>query len=271
MKRILAVLLVCALDMSLAACASASSNASTGVDASPTYNSDSGTSTGGDASAGDSSASLPPVVITYMVTGDVPTNKTTTDVLPAINKILGEKLNAELQVKWIEWTDYLSHYNLELASQDGNIDLVGTATDWLDAWPNVQKSAFMVLTEELLQTCAPQTWAQVPADNWELCKYDGEIYLIPEDNYAQWTNHGFMIRGDWAKEAGLADGVHSWAELGTYFQYIKDTYPDVIPWDAKPDASIVTQLSSGWLTSHTAGINIEGLRSELFFGESKDN
>ena len=44
----------------------------------------------------------------------------------------------------------------------------------------------------------------------DLCKYDGEIYLIPEDNYAQWTNHGFIYRLDWAKEAGLTDGVQSW-------------------------------------------------------------
>ena len=33
---------------------------------------------------------------------------------------------------------------------------------------------------------------------------------MPEDNYEQWTNHGFAYRLDWAKEAGLEDGVHSW-------------------------------------------------------------
>jgi len=211
------------------------------------------------------------VIITYMVTGDVPNNATMTEVLPAVNKLLGEKLNVELRVKWIEWTDYLSKYNLELASQDGGIDLVGTATDWLDAWPNAQKSAFLELTPDMLKNNAPKTWAQVPAANWELCKYNGKIYLIPEDNYAQWTNHGFMYRGDWAREAGLTNGVHSWADLGKYFAYIKKAYPNVIPWDAKPDASIVTQLSSGWLTSTTPGVNIEGLRVELFFGQSKTN
>ncbi len=43
----------------------------------------------------------------------------------------------------------------------------------------------------------------VSQDHWDLCKYNGSIYLIPEDNYAQWTNHGFIYRLDWAKEAGL--------------------------------------------------------------------
>ncbi|MDR2657099.1 MAG: ABC transporter substrate-binding protein, partial [Oscillospiraceae bacterium] len=211
------------------------------------------------------------VVITYMVTGDVPTNKTMTETLPVVNALLTEKVNAELNILWIEWTDYLSKYNLTIASQDGNIDLIGTATDWLDAWPNAINGGFMELTPEMLQTYAPLTWAQVPTEHWELCKLDGKIYLIPEDYFAQWTNHGFMYRGDWAKEAGLANGVHSWTDMGAYFQYVKDSKPDVIPWDAKPDASIVAQLTGGWNSSHTTNIYIEGLHVDLFFGESFEN
>ncbi|GHV54849.1 hypothetical protein AGMMS49579_16250 [Spirochaetia bacterium] len=209
------------------------------------------------------------MVITYMTTGDIPTNETEA-VLKVINQKLTEKVNAEIRIRWIEWTDYMTNYNLTLASQDGSIDLVGTATDWLDAWPNAKNGAFLQLTEDMLKTYAPKTYAQVPASHWELCKLDGKIFLIPEDNYAQWTNHGFFWRGDWAGEAGLANGVHSWTDLEKYFQYIKDK-KGIIPWDAEAPASIVTQMSSGWLTSHTPAINIEGLRQELFFGESKDN
>jgi hypothetical protein len=211
------------------------------------------------------------VVITYMVTGDVPTNKTMTETLPKLNEVLTRKVNAELNVQWIEWTDYLSKYNLTIASQNGNIDLIGTATDWLDAWPNAQNGGFLELTPQMLSTYAPKTYAQVPPEHWDMCKLNGKIFFIPEDNYAQWTNHGFMYRGDWAKEAGLTNGVHSWTDLGKYFQYVKDNKPGVVPWDAKPDLSIVTQLSSGWVTSHTKNINIEGLRSELYFGESASN
>ena len=176
------------------------------------------------------------VTITYLVTGDIPTNRTD-EVLAKINEKLTEKVNAELAVHWIEWTDWTTKYNLALATQSGEIDLIGTATDWLNAWPNIQKGAFLPLSEEMLQTYAPQTWANVPAENWELCSYNGEIYLIPEDEYAQWTNHGFMYRGDWAKEAGLENGVHSWADLAVYFQYIKDNKEGVIPWDANGNGS----------------------------------
>lgn len=211
------------------------------------------------------------VVITYLVTGDPPTNRTE-EVLAKINEKLTEKVNAELKIRWIEWTDWTTKYNLALATQSGDIDLIGTATDWLNAWPNIQKGAFYPLSEKMLQTYAPNTWAQVPQANWDLCKYNGEIYLMPEDNYAQWTNHGFMYRGDWARAAGLENGVHSWADLGVYFQYIKDNMPDVIPWDANGNGSSYgPQMAGGWQTSHTPNIYIEGIGVDLFYGMSKDD
>ena len=211
------------------------------------------------------------VVITYLVTGDPPTNRTE-EVLAKINEKLTEKVNAELKIRWIEWTDWTTKYNLALATQSGDIDLIGTATDWLNAWPNIQKGAFYPLSEEMLQTYAPNTWAQVPQANWDLCKYNGEIYLMPEDNYAQWTNHGFMYRGDWARAAGLENGVHSWADLGVYFQYIKDNMPDVIPWDANGNGSSYgPQMAGGWQTSHTPNIYIEGIGVDLFYGMSKED
>ena len=211
------------------------------------------------------------VVITYMVTGDKPTNKTD-EVLAKLNEKLTEKVNAELQIKWIEWANWSTNYNLALATQSGDIDLVGTATDWLNAWPNTQKGAFLALSEEMLQTYAPQTWAAVSQEHWDLCKYNGEIYLIPEDQYAQWTNHGFMYRGDWATAAGLENGVHSWEDMGVYLQYIKDNMPDVIPWDADGfGSSYGPQLSGGWQTSHTDNKYIEGIGVDLFYGESSEN
>ena len=73
------------------------------------------------------------VVITYMTTGDKPTNGATEKMLEKLNKILTEKVNAELEIYYIEWTDYLTKYNLTLAQMDGTVDLVGTATDWLDS------------------------------------------------------------------------------------------------------------------------------------------
>ena len=212
------------------------------------------------------------VVITYMTTGDKPTGEaaeTLDATMEKLNAILTEKVNAELEIYYISWTDYLANYNLTLASMDGTVDLVGTASDWLDAWPNAKNGAFLELSEEMLQTYAPQTWASVPAENWELCKYDGEIYLMPEDNYAQWTNHGFIYRLDWAREAGLEDGVHSWEDLTEYFRYVKQAYPDIIPWDA--DGTQYSQMAGGWIRSHSDFVSIDGLSAGALWGGTKDD
>lgn len=212
------------------------------------------------------------VVINYMTTGDKPSGELAATVdaaLAELNDILTEKINAELQIYYISWTDYLSNYNLTLAQMDGSVDLVGTASDWLDAWPNVKNGAFLELSEEMLQTYAPKTWASVSPEHWELCKYDGEIYLMPEDNYAQWTNHGFIYRMDWAKEAGLADGVQSWEDLTTYFKYVKETYPDITPWDS--DGTQYGQMAGGWITSHSDYVSIDGISANAMWGGTKDD
>ena len=116
----------------------------------------------------------------------------------------------------------------------------------------------------MLKTYAPLTYAQVPAENWDKCKYNGEIYFLPEDHFTQWTNHGFMYRMDWAKEAGLENGVHSWEDLTTYFKSVKEKHPDVLPWDS--DGTHNVQLVGGWMASHTDFISIDGICAGALYG-----
>lgn len=225
-----------------------------------------------DASASTDSSAIDTsehVVITYMTTGEKPTATAEKydEMMAKLNEILTEKCNAELQTYFISWTDYLSNYNLTLAQMDGTVDLVGTASDWLDAWPNAKNGAFLELSEDMLKTYAPKTWESVPAEHWDLCKYNGNIYLMPEDNYAQWTNHGFIYRLDWAKAAGLTDGVKSWEDMTTYFRYVKETYPDIIPWDS--DGTQYNQMAGGWIASHSDYVPIDGINNGGMWGGTR--
>lgn len=229
-------------------------------------------SAGGEEAAGGDIDTSEHVVINYMTTGDAPSGEAKErldEMMAELNAILTEKVNAELEIYYISWTDYLSNYNLTLARMDGTVDLVGTASDWLDAWPNSKNGAFIELSEEMLQTYAPKTWASIPAENWEMCKYNGEIYLIPEDNYAQWTNHGFTYRLDWAKEAGLADGVHSWEDMTEYFRWVKENKSDITPWDS--DGTQYATMVGGWISSHSNYIAIDGINSGAMWGGTKDD
>ncbi|MDO4292588.1 MAG: ABC transporter substrate-binding protein [Eubacteriales bacterium] len=281
-KKVLALFLATTMVAGMAACGSSSSDtaATTGNDsaaaseeapADDAASSDSA-STGDAWDAWSDIDTSEHVVINYMTTGDKPSGEllaTTEAALAELNDILTEKINAELQIYYISWTDYLSNYNLTLAQMDGSVDLVGTASDWLDAWPNAKNGAFLELSEEMLQTYAPKTWASVSPEHWELCKYDGEIYLMPEDNYAQWTNHGYIYRLDWAKAAGLADGVQSWEDMTTYFKYVKETYPDIIPWDS--DGTQYATMAGGWIASHSDYVSIDGINAAAMWGGTRDD
>ncbi len=281
-KKVLAVVLATSMLFGLAACGSDSgSSSSSTTNSGSTSNSGSTTGTSDSTGTGDSAGASTGdgqidtsehVVINYMFTGDKPEGgaaERLDEMMTELNAILTEKANAELELYFIGWTDYLSNYNLTLAQMDGSVDLVGTASDWLDAWPNAKNGAFLELSEEMLQTYAPKTWASVTPEQWELCKYDGNIYLMPENNYAQWTNHGFIYRMDWAKEAGLENGCHSWEDMTKYFEYIRSAYPDMIPWDS--DGSQYYENANGWIVSHSDFVPIEGICTGSLWGGSRDD
>lgn len=212
------------------------------------------------------------VTVKFVVLGNKPTNGRLEKMLEALNEILEEKVNAELEVQFVEWADWQTQYNLLLASGDDTIDLITTATDWLDAWPNTKKGSFLPLSEEMLKIYAPKTYASVTQEDWEQCKYNGDIYFIPEENYTQYTNHGMFYRGDWAKEFGL-DSVQSFEELGQYFQGIIENKKGVIPWDVSGTAANGNALAGGYIQTNTDNIVIDGVPiglSTLFYGNSKE-
>ena len=173
---------------------------------------------------------LKPVTITYLTIGDKPTNGRTEEVIERLNRILEKRLNARLDIYYIGWDDYLKNYNMAVASPDSGIDLIGTGTDWLDAWPNVIAGNFMPLSEDMLREYCGLTYANVVKSQWESCSYDGNIYFIPENEYTQWTNHGFIYRADIANEAGLND-IQNWDDLDKYFRCVIDNHPEMLPWD----------------------------------------
>ena len=115
-------------------------------------------------------------VINMLVLGNKPTNGRLEAMLDKLNPILTEKVNAELEFTYVEWTDWQTQYNLKLLSGDSSLDLICTATDWLFGWENAKKGAFLPLSEDMLKTYAPKTWEQVSADgDWDICKYNDEI------------------------------------------------------------------------------------------------
>jgi putative aldouronate transport system substrate-binding protein len=188
------------------------------------------------------------VKINYVILGDKPKNGQFEKVLAKVNELLKQKVNAEIEWKWVEWADWQTKYNLLLASGEP-LDLITVGTDWLDTWNNAQRGAFLPL-DDLLPKYAPQTYASVTQDEWAQTKYKGKI--VPENQYTQWVNHGFIYRGDWAKEAGLNEKISSWDEIQSYLQYVKDK-KGVIPFDIGGGGSL-NMIWDGWVESNTKNL-----------------
>ncbi len=208
-----------------------------------------------------------PVTITYLTIGDKPSNGRTEEAIARLNAILEKRLNARLDIYYVGWNDYFQNYNRTLEQEDISVDLIGTGADWLDAWPNAIKGNFMPLSEEMLREYCAITYTNVTRAQWRSCSYNGDIYFIPENEYTQWTNHGFIYRKDLAAEAGLEE-INSFADLTTYFESVLENHPEMVPWDTNSEGSIVTL---GYLMSSMKYHPIYELTTYGLWGEDAEN
>ena len=161
------------------------------------------------------------------------------------------KLNCAISLHFMTWTNWQANYATLIASGQ-QLDLVNSASDWLNMWDNAQKGAFVDLTK-YLPVYAPKIWANTPQTTWAKCKFNGQIVCFPEDKYTQWVNHGYMYRGDWAKAAGLPEQITTWDQMAKYWAYVKANKSGVTPWDTNgSNYSTIT----GYLTSNTMNVAI---------------
>lgn len=229
-RKALSLLLSLALVLPLAACG----GGDTPTDGTTTDNNNNQT-TGTDepdtTSEGSSIDTSEFVTVNMLVLGNKPTNGRMEAAVAAENELFKEKINAELSMQYIEWTDWQTNYQLTLARGDGSIDLIITATDWLYAWQLVEKGAFLGMEEDMLETYAPKTFAAVTEENWAETMKDGLIWFIPEDQFTQWTNHGMYYRKDWAEEAGITDEITTFEQLEAYYDGVLENQSGVVPWD----------------------------------------
>lgn len=187
------------------------------------------------------------VTVKMLVLGDPPAGGADKTVLAELNKVLKERLNAELDIQWIEWNNYETKYQMELVS-GSDIDLIFTTSTWLNLWENAEKDAFMDM-KEMLPYYAPQLWADTKAEEWEGCTYKGKIVALPEHRKWQLSTPLFAYRKDWAKEFGI-DNINSMDTLEQYCKAIIANKPGVIPYNAGGSAAS-NELFSMWMRQDT--------------------
>ena len=136
------------------------------------------------------------------------------EVYGKINEILEEKLNCSISVDFLSWGEHDTKYSL-LFSSGEEFDLIFTASSWCHYEQTVALGGFYPLTEEFIQTYAPDIWEVVPEVAWDQARIDGQIYMVP--NYSnEFGQDVLAIRGDLMEQYGI-DQITNWDELKAFY------------------------------------------------------
>lgn len=136
------------------------------------------------------------------------------EVYGKINEILEEKLNCSLSVDFLSWGEHDTKYSL-LFSSGEQFDLIFTASSWCHFEQTVALGGFYPLSEEFIQTYAPDIWKVVPEVAWDQARIDGQIYMVP--NYSnEFGQDVLAVRGDLMEQYGI-DQITNWEELKAFY------------------------------------------------------
>ena len=162
------------------------------------------------------------------------------DHLAELNKVLTEKINAEIDPIMVSWGDYKTKLPMVWASGEA-YDLTYTS-NWTNYFDEADKGAFMDITE-LFPKYAPKTYAELESQNLlETTKVDGKLYMVPH-NLPDYTTFVYNYREDLRKKYNCPE-IDSYEDLEVYMQAIKDNEPGMLPYAISSNDAAKTQT---WL------------------------
>jgi putative aldouronate transport system substrate-binding protein len=138
-------------------------------------------------------------------------------VYAEINKILWEKTKATVEVSFLSWAEHAQRYSLLFAGGE-DFDLIFTASGWAHYETTASMGGFYPLSENFIQTNAPDIWKTVPSMAWNQAKLGGNIFMVP--NFAnEFGADVYAVRGDLMKKYGYND-ITSLDQLTEFFEKV---------------------------------------------------
>lgn len=174
-------------------------------------------------------------------------------ILEKANEIIGEKLNAKLNLIMVDSASYADKMNLMINSGDA-WDLC-FAANWggINFFENAAKGAYADLTD-LIPLHAPETYSRIPESLWEGVKVDGKIYGLV--NYQQWgvaKRDGFKFRSDLAEEFDFdwesikgMSSVDALNAIEPFLGQALEKYPEMIGWETSSVTSFFADQPLMW-------------------------
>ncbi|WP_199615876.1 ABC transporter substrate-binding protein [Paenibacillus alkalitolerans] len=148
-----------------------------------------------------------------------------------VNNKFKEKINATVNVQFLDWSDWTQRYPLMFAAND-DFDLVYTA-NWAFYSDQALKGGFLELTDDMIQQYAPQVWADMPEVAWGQAKVKGKLYMVPNNNQREYLSKLVMIRDDLRAKYNLSPVTDS-ASLKDYLITVAQKEKDLIAFKSSP-------------------------------------
>ncbi len=122
-------------------------------------------------------------------------------ILKELNSKLKEKINATLEIKYIDWGNISTKYPLLWASGE-EFDMSYVASNASVPYATLAKQDVLADITDMLDKYAPTLKTAINDSAWNSMKVGGRIYGVPS-TYSEFTAYGFVTRKDILEKAGL--------------------------------------------------------------------
>lgn len=166
-------------------------------------------------------------------------------IMGKVNEVIGEKLNAKLNLVMVDGSAYADKMNLMINSGDAWDLCFAASWGGINFFENAAKGAYADLTE-LIPQYAPETYSRIPEGLWEGVKVNGKIYALV--NYQMWgvaQRKGFAVRADLADELNFdwkamkgKTTLEAMEMLGGFMGEALAAHPDMIGFETSANNSL---------------------------------
>ena len=148
------------------------------------------------------------------------------EVVAEVNKYLKEKINATVDIVFVQPGDYDQKMQMAMAANE-KFDLVWTANWANDYQNNILRGAFLELNDLLKAT--PDLQKFYSDDIWDAVSVNGTIYGVP-NNQVLYDQSGLWFVKDVVEQYNLPiEDVKKMEDLTPIYQAVKDNEPNMIP------------------------------------------
>ena len=148
------------------------------------------------------------------------------EVVAEVNKYLKEKINATVDIVFVQPGDYDQKMQMAMAANE-KFDLVWTANWANDYQNNILRGAFLELNDLLKAT--PDLQKFYSDDIWDAVSVNGTIYGVP-NNQVLYDQSGLWFVKDVVEKYNLpVEDIKKLEDLTPIYQAVKDNEPNMIP------------------------------------------